>query len=193
MESYADQVVEYIPHLRALARTLTAGDRSLADDLVQETLLKALRAESQFAPGTNLKAWLSVILRNHFLTVVRAKRNKMERSSEGLDLLVKIAPPQESRLEFEAFQAAFAKLSPHQREVLVLVCLDGCSYEQAAEQCGVEVGTIKSRVSRARNTLKAILLGDEGEGAAEGVDRTRPQPSPATASRPASSPGTLPV
>ncbi len=150
-----------IPHLRAFARSLTGGDRDLADDLVQETLVKAMQAEAQFQPGTNLRAWMFTILRNTFCSHVGKKRHKIECHSEDLERLAWIAAPQEGRMEVLAFRRAFKQLSPAHREVLVLSIIQGHSYEAIGAICGCEVGTVKSRVNRARAQLKSMLLGGE--------------------------------
>ena len=150
-----------IPHLRAFARSLTGGDRDLADDLVQDTLVKAMQAEGQFAAGSNLRGWLFTILRNTFCNHVGRKRHKVECHSDELERLAWVAAPQEGRLEALAFRRAFRQLSAAHREVLVLSIIHGQSYEAIAAICGCEVGTIKSRVNRARARLKAMLLDGE--------------------------------
>jgi RNA polymerase sigma-70 factor, ECF subfamily len=147
-----------IPHLRAFARSLTGGDRDLADDLVQETLVKAMQAEAQFQPGTNLRAWMFTILRNTFCSHVGKKRHKVECHSDDLERLAWIAAPQEGRLETLAFRRAFQQLSAAHREVLVLSIIQGHSYETIGAICGCEVGTVKSRVNRARAQLKSMLM-----------------------------------
>ena len=150
-----------IPHLRAFARSLTGGDRDLADDMVQETLVKAMQAEAQFQAGTNLRAWMFTILRNTFCSHVGKKRHKVECHSDDLERLAWIAAPQEGRMEVIAFRRAFKQLSPAHREVLVLSIIQGHSYEAIGAICGCEVGTVKSRVNRARAQLKSMLLDGE--------------------------------
>lgn len=157
-ENLRDALVELIPHLRAFARSLTGGDREFADDLVQDTLVKSMTAEQQFQPGTNLRAWLFTILRNTFCSQVGRKRRQVELADEDLERLATTAAPQEGRLEAVAFCRAFKRLSPVHREVLVLSVIHGMPYEAIAAQCGCEVGTVKSRVNRARAQLKAMLL-----------------------------------
>jgi RNA polymerase sigma-70 factor, ECF subfamily len=161
MADFRDDLVALLPHLRAFARALTAGDAALADDLVQDTLVKALQARASFTEGTNLKAWLFTILRNHLRSVMRSKRVRSEVSDDGLENVLWSGPTQEHRLEFQAFRRAFRLLSPAHREVLILVAVQGYPYEQAAEIAGCEVGTIRSRLNRARSQLKRMLL--EGE------------------------------
>jgi RNA polymerase sigma-70 factor (ECF subfamily) len=161
MPIFKEEIATLVPYLRAFARTLTAGDTSFADDLVQDTIVNALQAKDQFTEGTNLKAWLFTILRNRFRSVVGRKHVTAEVVEDDLEGLSWVPPEQESRLEVAAFKRAFSSLKPNQREVLVLVAVHGLSYERVAEICGCEVGTVKSRVSRARMQLKEMLLGEE--------------------------------
>ena len=155
------ELPDMIPHLRAFSRSLTGGNRDLADDLVQETLVKAMQAEAQFQPGTNLRAWLFTILRNTFCSHVGKKRHKVEVYDDDLERLAWVAAPQEGRLETIAFRRAFQRLSPAHREVLVLSIIQGRPYEEIATICGCEVGTVKSRVNRARAQLKSMLMDGE--------------------------------
>jgi RNA polymerase sigma-70 factor (ECF subfamily) len=161
MADFQDDLVALLPQLRAFARALTGGDAAFADDLVQDTVVKGLQARSSFAEGTNLKAWLFTILRNNLRSVMRSKRVKSEVSDEGLENFLWRPPAQEDRLEFEAFRRAFRLLSPAHREVLILVGVHGYPYDKAAEIAGCEVGTVRSRLNRARTQLKRMLL--EGE------------------------------
>lgn len=160
MTLFREDVAALMPHLRAFARSLTAGNAALADDLVQDTLLKALEAQSQFQPGTNLKAWMFTILRNQHLSLMRRKRTRNEVPDDDIELLGSVPAFQESRLEVAAFRRAFAELGADHRTVLVLVCIHGLPYDEVAQIMGCEVGTVKSRVNRARSALKRMLLGD---------------------------------
>ena len=160
MPIFREEIASLVPNLRAFARTLTGGDATFADDLVQDTILNALQAQAQFTEGTNLKAWLFTILRNRFRSLVSRKHVTAEVATDDLEQLSSIPPEQDARLEVLAFRRAFGLLKPGQREILVLVAVHGLSYERAAEVCGCEVGTVKSRVNRARAQLKAFLLGD---------------------------------
>jgi RNA polymerase sigma-70 factor (ECF subfamily) len=162
MPIFREEVAALVPYLRSFARTLTGGDTSFADDLVQDTIVNALQAREQFTEGTNLKAWLYTILRNRFRSVIGRKHVTAEVAEDDLEHLSWVPPEQESRLEVAAFKRAFQALKPNQREVLVLVGVHGLPYERVAEICGCEVGTVKSRVNRARATLKRMLVGDEG-------------------------------
>jgi RNA polymerase sigma-70 factor, ECF subfamily len=158
-----DDLVAQLPHLRAFARSLVGGDRPhLADDLVQDTVVLALRSWEQFTPGTDLKAWLFRILHNRCRSVHRRKHVASEVHVEDLEHRATVPAAQEGRLELAAFKAAFAALGPAHREVLVLAGVHGLPYERIAEVCGCELGTVKSRTNRARNLLKAMLLGEGG-------------------------------
>ena len=153
-------LVAEIPNLRAFAASLS-GSIQNADDLVQDTLLKAWGHADSFTPGTSIRAWLFTILRNTYYSQYR-KRGREVQDTDGIySERVMRAPPQESALEFSDFRAALAKLPEEQREVLILVGASGLSYEEAAEICDVAVGTVKSRVNRARVKL-AELLGITG-------------------------------
>ncbi|HET9904898.1 MAG TPA: sigma-70 family RNA polymerase sigma factor [Xanthobacteraceae bacterium] len=154
--SVRDAVLAAVPSLRAFAISL-CGNVDRADDLVQETLLRALANIDSFQPGTNMSAWLFTILRNLFRSEYRKRRREVEDSDGSYAESLKSQPEQSSRVEFEEFRTALAKLPPDQREALILVGASGFSYEEAAEICGCAVGTIKSRVNRARNRLSELL------------------------------------
>jgi RNA polymerase sigma-70 factor (ECF subfamily) len=151
-----DALLGAVPSLRAFAISLT-NDPIRADDLVQDTLLRALSRMDQFERGTNLNAWLFTILRNLFHTEYRKRRREVEDPDNAHAARLAVRPEQGSRLEFEDFRAALAKLTPDQREALLLVGAQGMSYEETAAVCGVAVGTIKSRVNRARARLAELL------------------------------------
>lgn len=146
-----------LPHLRAFARSLTRNyDR--ADDLVQDTVVRALTAAHKFEPGTNLKAWTFTILRNLFYNGLR--KNGLTRSLDDPMALEPAVPStQEACLEFGDFRRAFWQIGQDKREALVLVGIDGLSYEDTGKACGCAEGTVKSRVSRARRDLRQILDG----------------------------------
>jgi RNA polymerase sigma-70 factor (ECF subfamily) len=154
--SIDNDILACLPHLRAFARSLT-GDRDRADDLVQDAVLRALSASEQYTPGTNFKAWIFTILRNLYFNEFRRNRALM-RPLEAADLEIHAtAPSQQAGLEFDDFRRAFRMLPPEQREALVLVGADGFRYEEAAAICGCPVGTIKSRVARARGEIERLL------------------------------------
>jgi RNA polymerase sigma-70 factor (ECF subfamily) len=163
MTVFREDVAGLLPTLRAFARALTGGDQFLADDLVQDAILRALRAQHQYRPGTNLEAWLLTILRNRFRSLRSRRHVSSEVGMADLEPLAVVPPPQESQLEVIAFRCAFRRLRRAHREMLVLVGVRGLSYEQAAEICGCEVGTAKSRVHRARATLRAMLLDEASD------------------------------
>jgi RNA polymerase sigma-70 factor, ECF subfamily len=146
-----------IPHLRAFARSLT-GEADRADDLVQDAILRALKAQQQFTPGTNFRAWIFTILRNQYVNQLR-RRKFVAEPRDGFDFdLLPVAASQEAKLEFQDFKRALMLLGDDQREILLMVGASGFSYEEAAEICGCAVGTIKSRLSRARRELTRLLV-----------------------------------
>lgn len=157
-----------VPSLRAFAISL-CGQVDRADDLVQDTLLRALSHIDRFERGTNLNAWLFTILRNLFHSEYRKRRREVEDPDGSYAGKLKVQPEQGSRLDFEDFRSALAKLPPDQREALLLVGASGFSYEEASNICGCAVGTIKSRVNRARSRLAALLAIDDVEDL--GADR----------------------
>ena len=147
-------------NLRAFAVSL-CGDRERADDLVQETLFKAWNHLDSFREGTNLKAWLFTILRNTYFSERRKRRREVEDSDGGYAASLATHPEQHGHMDMQDFRAALTKLPDDQREALILVGAAGFSYEEAAEISGCAVGTIKSRVNRARNRLGELLGMDE--------------------------------
>ena len=152
-----DQVLATVPSLRAFAISL-CGNIDRADDLVQETLLRALAHIDSFEPGTNMPAWLFTILRNLFRSEYRKRRREVEDADGRYAETLKSQPEQTGRVEFEEFRGALAKLPSDQREALILVGASGFSYDDAAAICGCAVGTIKSRVNRARTRLADLLV-----------------------------------
>src|SRR5215203_2774130 len=137
------EILATVPRLRAFAVSLTASSDQ-ADDLVQETMVRALTHIDQFKPGTNLRAWLFTILRNQFTSEYRRRRWVIE-DSDGIYVdALKTLPQQSSWLELQELRGALAKLSPEQREAVVLVGASGTTYEEAAAICNCAIGTIKS-------------------------------------------------
>jgi RNA polymerase sigma-70 factor (ECF subfamily) len=155
-ESVRKAVLGAVPSLRAFALSL-CGNVDRADDLVQETLLRALANIESFQPGTNMSAWLFTILRNHFRSEYRKRRREVEDADGHYAERLKAQPDQLGQVEFREFREALAQLPPDQREALVLVGASGFSYEEAAKICGCAVGTIKSRVNRARTRLTELM------------------------------------
>lgn len=158
-----EEIIEHLPALRAFALNLTRNGAA-ADDLVQDTLLKAWTKFDLYRPGTNLRAWLFTILRNSFYS----NRRKQAREVADVDglLAAKLAtkPDHDGRLALNDLAKAFAKLPDEQREVLVLVGALGFSVEEAAETCGCAVGTVKSRANRGRRALAEMLGLEQGKG-----------------------------
>jgi RNA polymerase sigma-70 factor (ECF subfamily) len=169
-DGFLDQVTALLPALRAFGRSL-CGDSARADDLVQDTVLKAWTNREQFQFGSNLKAWLFTILRNCYYSELRHRKFELE-DPEGLCAAqMAVAPEHDLKLHVRDLSRALQQLPPDQREALILVCASGLSYEEAADVCGCAVGTIKSRIARARDRLIDLL----GEGAAH-INSVAPEP-----------------
>ncbi len=151
-----DELLSIIPNLRAFALSLTkTSDR--ADDLVQETLMKAWNKFHTYQEGTNLKAWVFTIMRNEFYSQMRKKVREVQDSEGTLSEGLATHPQQDGHMDMKDFRIALETLPEDQREAIVLIGANGFSYEEAAEIAGVAVGTIKSRVSRARVRLMEVL------------------------------------
>jgi RNA polymerase sigma-70 factor, ECF subfamily len=145
-----------IPHLRAFAISLT-GKIDQADDLVQEAIMRGLSHLDSFTPGTDLQAWLFTILRNLFYTSLRKRRREVEDPDGVMAGMLSAPPEQHGRLDLDDLRTALGRLSVEQREALLLVGAEGMSYEEAAAICEVNIGTIKSRINRARTRLAELL------------------------------------
>ena len=162
-DPFHDGLLEAIPLLRAFAFSLVgSGHHDRADDLVQETIMKAWANRTSFQPGTNLKAWLHTILRNEFYSQMRRKKREVEDGDGVYAGRLAVTPEQYSHLDLADMEVALDQLADEQREAILLVTASGFSYEETAQICGVAVGTIKSRVNRARTKL-AEILGVSGE------------------------------
>jgi len=157
-----DDILRSIPSLRAFAISLT-GNYDQADDLVQEALVRGFSHIDQFQPGTNVQAWLFTILRNQFHTGFRKRRREVEDPDGMIAARLAVLPEQGKRIEVEELKVALTKIPDDQREALLLVGAQGFSYEDAAGICGVPVGTVKSRISRARQRLAELLAIDDSE------------------------------
>ena len=155
-EAFKCELAAVIPHLRAFARGL-CGRPDMADDLVQETMLKAWAAQDRFEPGTSMRAWTFVILRNVYLTDMRRNRFRGDYDELVAERILVAPAGQEAPLHLADLHGALLTLPPERREALLLVGAGGFSYEEAAAICGCAVGTIKSRVGRARATLAAMI------------------------------------
>ena len=145
-----------LPSLRAFAISLS-GSHDHADDLVQETVMKAWAAHASFIPGTSLRAWLFTIMRNTYFSQYRKARREVQDSDGEAAARLVSAPAQDGHLDLADFRVALEKLPDDQREALILVGASGFSCEEAAEICGCAVGTIKSRVNRARQKLLQLM------------------------------------
>lgn len=149
-------LVAAVPHMRAFAISL-CGDADRADDLVQETLEKAWKNLDTFQVGTNLKAWLFTILRNTYFSECRKRRREVKDEDGSYAAKLSVHPEQQGHMDLSDFMAALSELGDEQREALILVGAEGLSYEEVAGICGCAVGTIKSRINRARAKLSRTL------------------------------------
>jgi len=154
--SDAEDIVELIPRLRRYARAL-AGERSAADDLVQDTLERAWSKLHLYRRGTDLRAWLFTVMHNVYVNQRRAARISVPLDEEMPELALPVR--ETDTLVLRDLDAAIRRLPPEQREVLLLVALEDMSYEVAADTLGVPIGTVMSRLSRAREKLRAMLSG----------------------------------
>ena len=153
---FQDQLTALLPKMRRQAMALT-GNRAAAEDLVQDVALKALSARESFAPGTNFSAWVHRIMTNHFISGVRSRREYRD-----LDQMpeVGIAAAQQDRAELRELNIAFQRLPSEQKEALRMIGIEEQSYEEAAGVTGCAVGTLKSRVHRARLNLRSLIHGE---------------------------------
>jgi RNA polymerase sigma-70 factor (ECF subfamily) len=154
--AFKRELVGLIPHLRAFARTL-CGDPAAADDLAQDAMMKAWDARTSFQPGTNMKAWTFMILRNQFYSEKRRSWRQSQLDQEAAERTLVAADDPAAPIALDELRQALSSLPDEQREALILVGAGGFAYEEAAEICGCAVGTIKSRVARGRVALEALL------------------------------------
>lgn len=159
-DRFKAELAAAIPHLRAYGRSLS-GNADLADDLVQETMLKAWMARDRFIPGSSMRAWTYVILRNAYFSIARRARFKGEWDEHGADLLLAVPAAQEGHVALADMQRALMELPAAQREALILMGASGMSCEEVAAISQCAVGTVKSRVARARAALRALLEGGQ--------------------------------
>lgn len=157
-----EEIVTHLPAMRAFALSLTRNP-SQADDLVQDAVIKAWKNLASFQVGTNMRAWLFTILRNTFYSDRRKSKREVQDTDGAFAATLANKPDHDGRLAMADFEEAFVQLKSEQREALMLVGAMGFSYEEAAETCEVAVGTIKSRVNRARQTLSELMNLKEGE------------------------------
>ncbi|KKB07318.1 RNA polymerase sigma factor [Devosia chinhatensis] len=154
--SFKREMLATLPSLRAFAVSLT-GKHDKADDLVQDTVMKAWAKQSSFQMGTNIKAWLFTILRNEFYSQMRKRGREVQDSDGVFTERLSVHPSQYGSMDLEDFKKALSQLPDDQREAVILIGASGFSYEEAAAICECAVGTMKSRVSRARSRLGELL------------------------------------
>ena len=162
------ELTALIPHLRAFSRSL-CGNAALADDVAQDALLKAWNARERYRPGSNLKAWTFTILRNQFYSIKRRSWRATSLEPEVAEQTIVATSDVEQSVRVNELRRGLDMLPDDQREALILVGASGLSYDEAAEICDCAVGTIKSRVSRARKSLEVIMQSGEFDGEADNV------------------------
>ncbi|MGJ8560346.1 MAG: sigma-70 family RNA polymerase sigma factor [Litorimonas sp.] len=165
---FREELTALIPHLRAFSRSL-CGNATLADDVAQDAMLKAWKARNKFKPGSNMKAWTFTILRNQFYSIKRRSWRATSLDQEVAEQTIVAQSDQQKSVELNDLRRGLNSLKDDQREALILVGASGLSYEEAAEICDCAVGTIKSRVSRARKALETIMDNASFDTKADGV------------------------
>jgi len=155
-DAFKKELLTTLPHLRAFARGLS-GRPDYADDLAQEAAIKAWTARERYTPGTNMRAWTFAILRNHYLSELRRNRRQTDLDEGVAERMLVMDADQEGGLHLSDMDAALQKLAPERREAVMLVGAGGFTYEEAAEIADCAVGTMKSRVARARAELAKLL------------------------------------
>ena len=158
-EAFRRELLDTLPRLRAFARGLS-GRPDFADDLVQETAIKAWIARDRYQPGTNMRAWTFAILRNHYLSELRRGKRETDLDEGAAERMLVMEANQEAPLHLDDMEAALHRLAPERREAVLLVGASGFRYEEAAEIAGCPIGTMKSRVARARADLARMLDGE---------------------------------
>jgi RNA polymerase sigma-70 factor (ECF subfamily) len=158
---FRNDLVALIPSLRSFARGL-CGWRDIADDMVQEAMLRGWAARASFTPGTNFRAWMFMILRNQFYTTIRKDKRMTSWDPEVAERVLVEAPAQQDAIHVADVARALQKLPAEQREVLLLIGANGASYEEAAAIIGCAIGTIKSRLARGRKALAVLIDGPPG-------------------------------
>lgn len=172
-KDFRDQLVAIIPSLRAFARGL-CGTRDMADDMVQDAMTRAWAARQSYAAGSNFRAWMFMILRNHYYTTLRKNARMVSWDPEVAERVLVAGPTQQDGLNVLDVQKALQKLPAEQREVLLLIGANGVSYEEAADIMGCAIGTIKSRLARGRVALTALI---DGPTYKDEPSEKRPRPS----------------
>jgi len=161
-QQFSDQLAILIPMLRRFARRL-CGQQALAEDLTQEAVMRSWTARASFTPDSDLRAWVCVILRNCFYTTLRRERRSSTWDPELADHVLMVRPAQEDSLMLDDVIEAMHHLSSGQREVLMMVGVEGLTYEEAATRCGCALGTIKSRMARGRRAIAVVIDGPADE------------------------------
>jgi RNA polymerase sigma-70 factor, ECF subfamily len=159
---FRDQLVALLPSLRAFSRGL-CGHREMADDLAQDTMMRAWAARESYTQGSNFRAWMFMIMRNQFYTTIRKNARMTSLDPEVAERMLVVAPAQQNGINVNDVAKALQKLPAEQREVLLLIGANGLSYDEAAEVIGCAMGTVKSRLARGRTALAALI-----DGPAEG-------------------------
>lgn len=167
-DQFRKDLTALIPHLRAFARSL-CGNATLADDVAQDAMLKAWNKRTSFKPGTNLKAWTFTILRNQFYSIKRRSWRATSLEPEVAEQTIVSTDNQDDSMRLNELRRALDMLSDDKREAVILVGASGMSYEEAGEICDCAPGTIKSRVSRARNELETIMTSGNFSVSPDGV------------------------
>jgi len=165
---FKQELTALIPHLRAFSRSL-CGNATLADDVAQDALLKAWNAREKFIPGSNLKAWTFTILRNQFYSIKRRSWRATSLEPEVAEQTIVANSDAEQSMHLNDLRRGLDMLKDDQREAIILIGASGLSYEEAAEISGCAVGTVKSRVSRARKALETIMASGKFDGDADSV------------------------
>ena len=159
-EGFTDEMTASLPALRRFAQSL-CRQRDLADDLVQETMVRAWSSRHTFLPGSNFRPWVFTILRNQFYSSARKRSRLIPWDPEAAERILVQQPEQEADLHIEDIRCALAKLPNNQREMLMLIASAGMSYEEAALATDCKIGTVKSRINRGRAAIRAIIEGGE--------------------------------
>lgn len=159
---FRDQLVALLPSLRAFSRGL-CRHREMADDLAQDTMMRAWAARASYTPGSNFRAWMFMIMRNQFYTTIRKNSRMTSLDPEVAERVLIAAPAQQNGIDVEDVAKAMQRLPAEQREVLLLIGANGLSYEEAAEIIGCAIGTVKSRLARGRAALSNMIDGPADE------------------------------
>jgi RNA polymerase sigma-70 factor, ECF subfamily len=155
---FRDQLLALLPSLRAFSRGL-CGNRDMADDLAQDTMMRAWAARASYTQGSNFRAWMFMIMRNQFYSTLRKNKRMTSLDPEVAERVLVVAPAQQNGINVDDVAKALQKLPAEQREVMLLIGANGLSYEEAAEIIGCAMGTVKSRLARGRAALTALING----------------------------------